>query len=212
MMFSLKNYSVALLAIVSLSVNAQDDRSKKILDDLSAKTKSYTTLKAEFSWTTEKKDKSKDTQEGKIQTKGAKYKLEIPGHEIYCDGKTVWDFIKDANEVQVKDMETGAEDAITPTNIFTIYEKGYKYKFEGENATTQTISLFPMNPDKKKFHTIKLIIDKNKKQIASVKVLMKDGTTQTYVIKSFAGNTALADADFVFNSKTHPGVSVEDLR
>jgi len=211
-MFSLKNYSVALLAIVSLSVNAQDDRSKKILDDLSAKTKSYTTLKAEFSWTTEKKDKSKDTQEGKIQTKGAKYKLEIPGHEIYCDGKTVWDFIKDANEVQVKDMETGAEDAITPTNIFTIYEKGYKYKFEGENATTQTISLFPMNPDKKKFHTIKLIIDKNKKQIASVKVLMKDGTTQTYVIKSFAGNTALADADFVFNSKTHPGVSVEDLR
>ena len=212
MMFSLKNYSVALLAIVSLSVNAQDDRSKKILDDLSAKTKSYTTLKAEFSWTTEKKDKSKDTQEGKIQTKGAKYKLEIPGHEIYCDGKTVWDFIKDANEVQVKDMETGAEDAITPTNIFTIYEKGYKYKFEGENATTQTISLFPMNPDKKKFHTIKLIIDKNKKQIASVKVMMKDGTTQTYVIKSFAGNTALADADFVFNSKTHPGVSVEDLR
>jgi len=211
-MFSLKNYSVALLAIVSLAGNAQDDRSKKILDDLSAKTKSYTTLKAEFSWTTEKKDKSKDTQEGKIQTKGAKYKLEIPGHEIYCDGKTVWDFIKDANEVQVKDMETGSEDAITPTNIFTIYEKGYKYKFEGENATTQTISLFPMNPDKKKFHTIKLTIDKNKKQIVSVKVLMKDGTAQTYTIKSFVGSAAIADSDFVFNSKTHPGVSVEDLR
>jgi len=211
-MFSLKKCSVAILAITSLTVNAQDDRSKKILDDLSAKTKSYSTLKAEFSWTTEKKDKTKDTQEGKIQTKGTKYKLEIPGHDIYCDGKTVWDFIKDANEVQIKDLETGAEDAITPTNIFTIYEKGYKYKFEGENATAQTISLFPLNPDKKKFHTIKLTIDKSKKQIVSVKVLMKDGSTQTYSIKSFVGNATIADTDFIFNSKTHPGVSVEDLR
>jgi outer membrane lipoprotein-sorting protein len=211
-MFLLKNYAAVFFTTLSLALNAQEDRSKKILDDLSAKTKSYTTLKAEFSWTTERKDKSKDTQEGKIQTKGAKYKLEIPGHDIYCDGKTVWDFIKDANEVQVKDMESGAEDAITPTNIFTIYEKGYKYKFEGEDATTQIVSLFPVNPDKKKFHTIKLTIDKNKKQIASVKVLMKDGSTQTYKIKSFLGNAALADTEFAFNSKNYPGVSLEDLR
>jgi outer membrane lipoprotein-sorting protein len=211
-MLSLKTSLLTLLVIGSLNVNSQEDRAKKILDDLSAKTKTYTTLKAEFSWTTEKKDKSKDTQEGKIQTKGSKYKLEIPGHDIYCDGKTVWDFIKDANEVQVKDMEASAEDAITPTSIFTIYEKGYKYKFEGEDATTQVVSLFPINPDKKKFHTIKLSIDKTKKQIVSVKVLMKDGSIQTYKIKSFLGNASLADTDFVFNSKVHPGVSVEDLR
>ncbi len=211
-MSSLKTGLVTLLVIGSLNVNSQDDRAKKILDDLSTKTKTYTTLKAEFSWTTEKKDKSKDTQEGKIQTKGSKYKLEIPGHDIYCDGKTVWDFIKDANEVQVKDVEASADDAITPTSIFTIYEKGYKYKFEGEDATTQVVSLFPINPDKKKFHTIKLSIDKNKKQIVSVKVLMKDGSTQTYKIKSFLGNASLADTDFVFNSKVHPGVSIEDLR
>jgi outer membrane lipoprotein-sorting protein len=211
-MSTLKKSFIALLAIASITANAQDDRAKKILDDLSAKTKSYSTLKAEFSWTTEKKDKSKDTQTGKIQTKGAKYKLEITGHDIYCDGKTVWDFIKDANEVQIKDMEASSDDAITPTNIFTIYEKGYKYKFEGEDATTQTISLFPINPDKKKFHTIKLTIDKAKKQIMSVKVSMKDGSTQTFTIKSFLGNATLADSDFVFNPKAHPGVSVEDLR
>src|SRR5689334_386464 len=114
-MFTKKITLIALLAIGSLTTNAQVDPAKKILDELSVKTKSYTTLKAEFSWTVEKKDKSKDTQSGKIQTKGAKYKLEIPGHEIYCDGKTVWDFIKDANEVQIKDMEAGGEDAVNPS-------------------------------------------------------------------------------------------------
>ncbi len=213
-MFAKKITLLALLTVnFFVSVNAQNDpKAKAILDDLSAKTKAYTTLKAEFELVVEKKDKTKDTQKGKILTKGSKYKLIIPGHEIYCDGKTVWDFIKDANEVQIKDMEVGNDDALSPSTIFTLYEKGYKYKFEGEDAVTQTISLFPLNPDKKKFHTVKLVIDKTKKQITSVKMMMKDGSTQTYTIKSFLGNADIPDTDFAFDKKTHPGIDVEDLR
>lgn len=204
---------MAFLTASCFTSQAQSDpKAKTILDDLSAKTKAYTSIKAEFTSVTEKKDKSKETQNGKIQIKGTKYKLEITGHDIYCDGKTVWDFIKDANEVQVKDMETGGEDAINPSTIFTMYEKGYKYKFDGEDATSQTISLFPLNPDKKKFHTVKLVIDKTKKQISSIKILMKDGSTQTWTIKSFTTNTPIPDTDFTFDTKAHSGVSVEDLR
>lgn len=212
-MFKKRSILIALLSLASVGLNAQSDpKAKTILDELSKKTKAFTSIKAEFSFTVEKKDKSKDVQNGRIQTKGTKYKLEIPGHEIYCDGKTVWDFIKDANEVQVKDMETGGEDAVNPSTIFTLYEKGYKYKFEGEDATTQTISLFPENPDKKKFHTVKLFISKVKKEISSVKMMMKDGTVQTYAIKTFVTNNPIPDTDFVFDAKKHPGVSVEDLR
>lgn len=202
---------ITLLAVACLNVNAQDAKAKKILDDLSAKTKSYSTVKAEFSWTIEKKDKSESTQEGTIQTKGSMYKLEIPGHEIYCDGATVWDFIVDANEVQITDVEVD-ENSITPSTIFTIYEKGYKFKFEGENGATQVINLYPNNPDKKRFHTIKLSIDKIKNQISSVKMMMKDGTKQVYNIKSFLGNGTIPDSNFVFNATKHPGVSSEDLR
>jgi outer membrane lipoprotein carrier protein len=204
---------MALLTASYFTIHAQTDpKAKTILDELSAKTKAYTSVKAEFSFVTEKKDKTKETQNGKIQIKGAKYKVEIPGHEIYCDGKTVWDFIKDANEVQVKDMETGGDEALNPSTIFTMYEKGYKYKFDGEDAVNQTLSLFPINPDKKKFHTVKLIIDKTKKQISSIKLLMKDGSTQTWTIKGFTVNTVIPDADFAFDPKAHAGVSIEDLR
>lgn len=204
---------MALLTASCFTTHAQSDpKAKSILDDLSTRTKAYTTVKAEFAFVTEKKDKTKETQNGKIQIKGSKYKLEIPGHDIYSDGKTVWDFIKDANEVQVKEAETGGEDAITPTNIFTLYEKGYKYKFEGEEGANQNISLFPLNPDKKKFHTVKLSIDKAKKQISSIRMLMKDGSTQTYTIKSFVANAPMPDSDFTFDPKAHAGVSVEDLR
>ncbi|MCW3085688.1 MAG: gliding motility protein [Bacteroidetes bacterium] len=205
---------IAFIAIGSIgSASAQNDpKAKAILDELSAKTKAYTTVKAEFVFTTETKDKKKTSQNGKIETKGPKYKLEIPGHEIYCDGKTVWDFIKDADEVQIKEMETTGDDAINPSTIFTLYEKGFKCKFDGEDATTETISLFPVNPDKKKFHTVKLVIDKTKKQIISVKMMMNDGSVNTYEIKSFMGNSAIPDSDFTFDKKAHPGVEVEDLR
>lgn len=213
-MFTSKIKIATLIALgYFTAVSAQNDpKAKKVLDDLSAKTKSFTSIKAEFTRTFEKKDKTKETQDSKIETKGNKYKLTITGHEIYCDGKTVWDFVKDANEVTVKDLEANSDEALNPSNIFTMYEKGYKYKFDSEDATTQTISLFPENPDKQKFHTIKLHIDKNKKQIVSVKMLMKDGTSQTYNVKSFVSNSEISDSNFTFNSKTHPGVSVEDLR
>jgi outer membrane lipoprotein-sorting protein len=211
-MFSKKITIIAFLTVGYLSSFAQNDpKAKKILDELSSKTKAYTSIKAEFTKVSEKKDKSKETQDSQLETKGTKYKLVIPGHEIYCDGKTVWDFVKGANEVIVKDMEVD-NNSLNPSTIFTMYENGYKYKFDSEDASSQNISLFPENPDKQKFHTVKLNIDKTKKQINSVKMLMKDGTVQTYTIKSFIGNAEIPDANFTFNAKTHPGISVEDLR
>jgi outer membrane lipoprotein-sorting protein len=213
-MFTRKISLVALLTLGSFAsvIGQNDPKAKKILDELSAKTKSYTTIKAEFSKTLEKKDKSKETQEAKIETKGSKYKLTITGHEIYSDGKTVWDYGKDANEVIIKDADADGDETLSPTNIFTMYEKGYKFKFDSEDDKTQVVSLFPENPDKQKFHTIKLTIDKVKKQISSVKMLMKDGTSQTFTVKSFVANADIPDASFTFNPKSHPGVSVEDLR
>lgn len=211
-MFTKKSILVGLLCLAFFTSNAQNDpKAKVILDELSTKTKAYTTIKAEFSVVTEKKDKTKDTQFGKISTKGTKYKLEIAGHEIYCDGKIVQEFIKDANELQIKNMETG-EEGINPSTIFTIYEKGYKYKFDAEDAMIQTISIFPDNPDKKKMISAKLIIDRAKKQITSVKMIMRDGSTQTYSIKTFVNNVIIPDTDFTFDKKAHPGVSVEDIR
>ena len=200
-MLANKTSLIAALTFTYISAFAQiDSKAKKILDDLSAKTKSYTSIKAEFTKVLEKKDKSKETLDSKLETKGNKYKLTIPGHEIYCDGKTVWDFVKEANEVIIKDMESD-NSALNPSTIFTLYEKGYKYKFDGEEAAINTISLFPENPDKQKFHTIKLNIDKIKKQIVSVKMLMKDGTLQTYTIKSFVGDVEISDSNFIFNAK-----------
>src|ERR1700748_3609356 len=78
----------------------QDPKAKAILDDLSKTTKSYKTISAEYELVLLKKEKKQtDKQTGKIEVKGNKFKLEIPGNTIVCDGKTVWTHNKDAQEV-----------------------------------------------------------------------------------------------------------------
>jgi len=199
-----------------------DTKAKAILDDVAAKTKTYSSIKTEFATVmekqvTNKESKVTDTQSGTLQLKGTKYKLEFKGQTIFCDGKTQWTYIKESNEVQVNNApDPKATDNINPVNIFTLYEKGYKYKYEKEDdvngAKADVVNLYPLDPDKKPYHTIRLTIDRAKKQILIVKILNKNGTSNTITVKNFTSNSDMPDAMFTFNKADYKGVEVVDLR
>ncbi len=98
-----------------------------------------------------------------------------------------------------------------------MHEKGFKYEFVKEEKqkngiTHQTIKLFPEDVKKKNYHTAVLTINKDKSQIVSIKILGKDGTDMTYMVKSFSANAAVPETVFVFNDKNYPGYEVVDLR
>jgi len=193
---------------------AVDAKAKGILDEVSIKTKTYPSIKAEFTMVMQGKDKAKktETQKGALQLKGDKYKLDIKGQEIISDGKTSWTYLKDNNELQINNIDPRSNEGVTPSNIFTIYEKGYKYKYDSETPNAHTINLYPMNPEKKKFHTLKLVINKVSKEISSFTVYMKDGNVFDYTINSFITNSPIPDSIFIFDTKAHPGIEVVDLR
>ena len=201
----------------SFSQEAIDPKAKKTLDEVSAKTKTYTSIKAEFTITLIGKDKkTTETQNASVLLKGSKYKLKIKGQDIISDGKTIWTCLMDSKETQINCVDAKSADAVTPSNMFTLYETGFKYKFEKEEMQggkmVQLIDLYPLNPDKKKFHTAKLVIDKTKKQIVSIKLMMKDGGLQTFVIKSFIPNSEIKEVVLIYDPKTYPGFELVDLR
>ncbi|MCA0430673.1 MAG: outer membrane lipoprotein carrier protein LolA [Bacteroidetes bacterium] len=199
--------SVILLSGLNLNAQDQDPKAKAILDDLSKTTKTYKTINADYVFTMlNKEGKQTEKQNGKVQIKGDKFKLEIPGNTIMSDGKTLWNFNKDAKEVTLKNFDTKNEDQLNPSKLFTMYETGYKYKFDKEEKVgtvlCSIIDLYPADkPEKKKFHTVKLYVDKAKKQIAQIKMIMKDGTKQVYELKSIKPNLILDDKVFVFDTK-----------
>lgn len=196
-----------------------DAKAKKILDDVSAKTKTYSSINAEFSITVENlKNKSIHTQFGKLTLKSNKYKLEVNNQVIISDGKTSWTVLKDASEVQINTVESKEkETGLNPSNIFTMHEKGFKYEYVKEEkqkngSVFQIIKLYPEDAKKKNYHTAVLTINKEKSQIVSIKILGKDGTDMTYAVKSLSTNTAVPETVFVFNEKSYPGYEVIDLR
>jgi outer membrane lipoprotein-sorting protein len=208
------------LLLANYNMQAQvDTKAKKALDDVSAKTKTYSTINAEFSVTIEnKKNKTTDKQDGKLTLKGAKYKLEVNNQTIISDSKTSWTILKDASEIQIntidsKEKETG----LNPSNIFTMHERGFKYEFVKEEkqkngSIYQIIKLFPEDVKKKNYHTALITINKEKSQIVSIKILGKDGTDMTYLVKNFNANAAVAESVFVFSDKNYPGYEIIDLR
>jgi outer membrane lipoprotein carrier protein len=216
----MKKFFITLFAITSLFAGAQeqDPKAKAVLDELSKQTKGYKSIVAEVIFTRFGKDKKQveKPQTWKITSKGDKFKLDIPGTTIVCDGKTLWNYNKDAREVTIKNFEPD-NDEQNPAKIFTMYENGYKYKYDKEEkvgtATAHVIDLYPsVKPEKKRFHTVKLYSDKTKKQLVKMKMMMKDGEVQVYDVKSMKTNSELPDNQFVFDTKPFKADQINDER
>lgn len=194
-----------------------DPEAKKILDEVSAKFKTYKAVQAGFVLKNEDaKGKVLDTKKGTVSMKGSKYRVSIAGGtEIFCDGSNIWTYDKGANEVTITKLD-GSSSMITPQKLFTnFYDKDFLYKLNGEKKEgSKTLVEIEMTPvDKTKaFHKVLLLVDKGAKTIYSTRILDKSGTRITYTVNSLNGKVALTDNMFTFDKNKYPGVEEVDLR
>jgi len=125
----------AVLFVVILSTAQQNDKAKDILDKVSEKTSSFSTIAADFSFSMENKEMEIDEKnEGSIKLKGQKYSVVLPdiGIQVFSDGITLWNYMKDGNQVTVSNIDDESSDLMDPSAIFNIYEKGFDSKFISE--------------------------------------------------------------------------------
>jgi outer membrane lipoprotein-sorting protein len=207
--------AVHLLASITISYAQNDPKATEILKSVSAKYKSYSSIKATFSLNRlDQKTRKNEKFDGALTLSGAKYTFSLADQQVISDGKTNWTFLKDANEVQVSDLVT-SDGSITPSTIFTLYEKGFKTKFLGEQvqagAPVQMIELTPED-SKKAFFKIVLTIDKSGKFVKEAKIFEKSGAITTYSILKFTPNAPLPADQFTFNKEKYPGAEIVDLR
>ena len=193
-----------------------DPDAKKVLDAVSAKFKTYKSPQATFTYKIENaQGKALSTKKGTVTMKANKYRVSIPGMEIFSDGRTSWNYDKGANEVTVKDVDA-ASGELTPQRLFTnFYDKDFLYKMNGEKKeagkTLQEIELTPTNKNRP-YHKVYVWIDKATKTFYSAKILEKSGNRYSYTINTFKPGSTVADANFAFDKKKYPGVEVVDLR
>ncbi|MCC9167168.1 LolA family protein [Pontibacter harenae] len=212
-----KVLTLLLMALLFVNIaNAQQDpQATKILNQMSQKYKTMKGFKANFVQTLENSSaKVKETMEGDILVSGPKYRLEVSGQEIINDGKLMWTYLKDANEVTITENDAEAE-AMSPSKIFDMYKKGYKYAYAGtETNGGEKVDVVELSPEDRSnpIFKVRLYISQKDKTLKSWQMFRSNGNRYTYSIKNFQANPTLAADSFTFNKAKYKGVEVVDLR
>lgn len=205
------------MGLIQFSHAQHDQKAKEILDKVSINTKSYSTIKVEYSLTHENvQDNKKETSMGTLELKGNKYKLLFLGNTIFCDSKTVWTYLKESNEVNISSIGEDDDDMFNPATMLTIYEKGFKYKFIQERfekgIALYVIDLIPEDINNVSYSRVRLSINKDKSEIFMIQYFGKDENRFTIEVKKLEKNIPMNDAMFVFDKAKYPNVEVVDLR
>jgi len=212
-----KYISLLFITLLSLNVSAQENKAKTILDKVSAINKEYSSVKAEFTFNMDNAEEDvHESSDGNIILKDNKYRLYLMDVYTYFDGKTIYQHLVDAEEVNIKEPDEDDEEAgLNPTQIFTLYETGFKFSYVEEQKTPagtfHVIDLFPLD-EERPFSRIRLHIDTKSLEMKSLVSIGKDGNNITIKIKKFEPNVELKDSDFVFDQAANPDVEVVDMR
>lgn len=206
---------LSLTILLTIPAFAQKDkRAQDILDAMSKKYKSLKSYQAAFTYASVGAG-TKESYKGDLTVKSEKFRLVLGGQEVFTDGKIMSTYIKESNEVNVQDYDKNETSELNPTQIYTIYKRGFDYKFLKEQKqggrSMEVIELTP-NRQKSPIATIQISVDKLDKSVRNWLIINKDGKRTTYTITKFTPNATISDTYFVFDKSKYPGVEVVDLR
>lgn len=149
-----------------------------------------------------------EKETGKATLQGEAYFLEIADQQIISDGKTLWTYLIDGEEVMVGNATD--ESLITPIKMLTTYDKDFSMKYVKQAEKGK--KCVEMLNSQGEFKRITLTIDEKKLEIEKAKIEAQSGDEMVVTIKSYSYDKTLKTNFFTFDEKEHKNVDVIDMR
>ncbi|MEM6298825.1 MAG: outer membrane lipoprotein carrier protein LolA [Bacteroidota bacterium] len=201
----------AIFLLVTSVAQAQYDQSAKKLLDRTRKT--YENMKGfetDFAYTMKNPTANvEETLEGHVQVMGDMFILETGSQTIYNNGKRIWTFLQDINEVTITDFSEDNTE-VSPSALLKKYQKGFKYIMAESQDGLSVVDLTPENKDETYFR-IRIFIDSKTATIKKWVMSEKDGTKHNYSLKNFAERKEFTKTMFAFPTGKYPDAEVIDL-
>lgn len=194
----------AIIMMLLLSVGAQAESAKRILDKAAATVSNPGGVQAHFQMIS----KQFGSTEGDIAVKGRKFHATTPDATIWFDGKTQWTYMKGNDEVNISNPTEAQLQAINPYNFINIYKKGYKLEAKKVEHFYE-VHLIPTDKNRK-IQEMYIVVDKTSYHPTHVKMKQKDKWST--IVISRLKTASLSDNLFKFNSKDFPQAEIIDLR
>lgn len=212
-------FSFGILAFTillnSFSFQAQDKKAKDLLDQVTAKVKSYNNIAIDFKYSLQNsKENINQDSKGNVTLKGNMYVLNFMGVTKMFDGKKTYTIVPEDEEITVSKLNENDDNAITPSKMLTFFNSGYKYTMDimqnVRGRKIQYIKLIPTNAkDQRK--EILLGIDIQTKHIYNLIEIGKKGTKTTLTVNSFKTNQPLSKNQFTFAASKYPNYYINKL-
>lgn len=207
-------YGTTLLFIMLafFALAQSDSKAKTLLDKAANQFKSYPAVEIEFTLTMENPTENiQESHEGKAWMKGNKYKLNLMDVENYYDGKVIYTYMPEVQEVNIKNPNEEEEVFLNPTTLFDIHNQGFTQKLIQTDNGIAYIELHPI--EEKKIDKIGIWVNVATATIQKVTSFGKDGNHITVHIKKIKSlDPVPTDSFFSFDKNAHPEVEVIDMR
>ncbi len=210
-----KIISMVLLVLVSFTNHAQDKKAKDMLDQVTAKIKSFSNISVDFKYTLyNAKENINKESKGNVILENNKYVLNFLGVTKIFDGKKSYTIVPEDEEVTISSVNEKDDTAITPSKMLTFFNSGYKFSWDilqdVKGRKIQYIKLIPTS-SKDTRTEILLGIDSQTKNIYTVIEMGKNGTKTTLTVNSFKTNQPLSKNQFTFVSSRYPNYYINKI-
>ena len=206
---------IASLLLFSFSIQAQDKKAKDLLDQVTAKVKSYNNIAIDFKYSlNNSRENINQDSKGNVTMKGNQYVLNFMGVTKVFDGKKTYTIVPEDEEITISTVNEKDDNAITPSKMLTFFNTGYKYNMDilqnVKGRKIQYIKLVPLNSrDQRK--EVLLGIDVQTKHIYNLIEVGKKGTKTTLTVNSFKTNQPLSKNQFTFAGSKYPNYYINKL-
>jgi chaperone LolA len=196
------------LLFVTQAVTAQNN-AEALIRVLVNQVKSHQNMEMKFSYQISPDEKTLiDALKGKAWLQGEAYKIELAEQQTISDGKTIWSYLVDDEEVLVSNATEGTDN--TPLKLLTSLDKNYAATLT--NIDAQGNAVIELANPKGQYKRITLKINAKKTELKNVDIYMEDGSKVMITIEEMKFDQQLDDKFFTFDAKKHPNVDVIDMR
>ncbi len=204
-----KNIIACLVLLFATQAVTAQNNAETLIRLMVDQVKSHKNVEMAFSYQISPDGKNLgDSEKGHAWLQGEAYKIEMAEQRTISDGKTIWSYLIDDEEVMVSNASDGVDN--TPLKLLTSLDESYVATLTGiDGQGTATIEL--ANP-KGQYKRVTLKINTKKTELKSADIYMEDGSKVVVNVEEMKFDQQLNSDFFTFDAKKHPGVDVIDMR
>jgi len=204
-----KNIIACLILLFATQALTAQNNAEALIRLLVNQVKSHKNVEMAFSYQISPDGKNLgDSEKGHAWLQGEAYKIEMADQQTISDGKTIWSYLIEDEEVMVSNATDGTDN--TPLKLLTSLDESYVATLTGIDA--QGLATIELANPKGQYKRVTLKINTKKTELKSADIYMDDGSKMVITVEEMKFDQKLDDKFFTFDTKKHPKVDVIDMR